>query len=403
MKTSKMICVLAIVAVVLGLTAAGAFAQQGRETTVGDVVGYTPPDNVKGGVQNGIDYKNAKPMPLPQATSAPQPLTGAPANKPLGAPGFKAGSPGDGKTIPDTTAIGDREQPQASDSNDIIIPQEYGTSDHPFTTSRVELSTTAANAVSKLYPYRAAGKLYFNIGVDTYVCSASLIQPGIIVTAAHCVIQFGSGTGWYANWKFIPAMHNTTKPYGTWSVVKAWALGSYANGTDACSQAGVVCTNDVALLVAKPAGKVYPGKKTGWFGYGWDGYGFTTPASGPYSGSTVALINQLGYPVTHDSGLKMQRTDSQGFVSTMVNNTVWGSRQTGGSSGGPELVNLGTAATLSGTDYGSDAQYNTVVGVTSWGYNDTTVKQQGASAFTSSNIVPLVNAACADIPAACTP
>lgn len=100
----------------------------------------------------------------------------------------------------------------------------------------------------------------------------------------------------------------------------------------------------------------------------------------------------------------MQRTDSQGYVNTtMVNNTVWGSRLTGGSSGGPALTNLGMAATLSGTTYGTYATFNTVVGVTSWGYNDTAMKAQGASPFLSTNIGKLVTTACAAYPAACAP
>jgi len=101
----------------------------------------------------------------------------------------------------------------------------------------------------------------------------------------------------------------------------------------------------------------------------------------------------------------MQRTDSTGFVSsTNSNNTVWGSRQTGGSSGGPELVNLGTKAVLSGgVSFGTYNTSNIVVGVTSWGYTDQAVKQQGASPFLSTNITTLVNQACASIPAACAP
>jgi len=101
----------------------------------------------------------------------------------------------------------------------------------------------------------------------------------------------------------------------------------------------------------------YPGTRVGWYGYGWNGWGFNS--------SKQILINQLGYPVSHDSGLKMQRTDSQGFVDAeMSNNTVWGGRQTGGSSGGPELVNLGPLATLGGGVLpGSAYNRNIVVGV----------------------------------------
>ena len=202
----------------------------------------------------------------------------------------------------------------------------------------------------------------------------------------------------YSGWTFVPALYNSTAPYGQFTVAKAYVMTAYYNGTDSCYQRGVVCANDMAVLVAnKNASGSYPGTYTGWFGYGWNGYGFAT-----YNNVKTALINQLGYPVSHDAGLMMQRTDSQGYVnSTMSGNTVWGSRQTGGSSGGPELVNLGIAASLSGVAYGSDAGYNTVVGVTSWGYTDLTVKEQGASPFTSSNIVALVNTACAAYPAAC--
>jgi hypothetical protein len=128
--------------------------------------------------------------------------------------------------------------------------------------------------------------------------------------------------------------------------------------------------------------------------YGVDGFGFSNGA---------ALISQLGYPVSHDAGVRMQRTDSEGYVDAgLSNNTVWGTRQTGGSSGGPELVNLGLPAVLSGTSPGSDAAYNVVVGVTSWGYNSTAVKQQGASPFLGTNITLLHKTACSVKPGACS-
>jgi hypothetical protein len=98
----------------------------------------------------------------------------------------------------------------------------------------------------------------------------------------------------------------------------------------------------------------------------------------------------------------MQRTDSCGFVDgNASNNTVIGSLQTGGSSGGPWLVNFGIKPVLSGTAVGAEATRNTVVNATSWGYTSTLVKQQGASPFTSGNIVPLVSSACGGAPSAC--
>ena len=361
-----------------------AFAAQG--VVVSSAVVSSPESQASG--DETIDFRNAKPMPLPMVDTAPAPAGRGTAIRGSGTPGFEPGATGTGKTELGTTLPG-----AASDAiggaNDPII-QEYGTSDHPFTTSRVDLSS---NTISKLYPYRAAGKLYFKIGPDSFVCSASLIQRGLIVTAAHCVANFGQQQ-FYSNWKYVPALSGATAPYGTWNVRNAFVMTSYYDGTDVCTAPGVVCTNDVAVLVVKQQNGVYPGTSTGYLGYGWDGYGFS-------SGGT-ALINQLGYPVSHDSGKKMQRTDSQGFVSVDVDNTVWGSRQTGGSSGGPEVVNLGRAPVLSGgVGFGTDSDYNIVVGVTSWGYVDQAIKQEGASAFTSGNIVILRDAACTAYPKAC--
>jgi hypothetical protein len=100
----------------------------------------------------------------------------------------------------------------------------------------------------------------------------------------------------------------------------------------------------------------------------------------------------------------MQRTDSLGFVDpAAADNTIIGSRQTGGSSGGPWLANLGVPRVLlsDGVTRGSAAKWNRLVGVTSWGYVDQKWKQQGASAFRGSDIRALLRAACREPPAAC--
>ena len=363
----------------------GALAEQAGVTQSKTVTSFTPPSNV------AIDFQNAKPMPLPRAIKAPSAPAGEGSSlQKSGTPGFASGSPGTGQMTPETWTP---PAPQKPNSDfDIETPHEYGTLLIPFTTSRVDLS---GNTPSKLYPYRAAGKLYFKEGDSTYVCSASLIKKGVIVTAAHCVADFGKST-FYTGWTFVPALSGKNKPYGTWTAKEVWIKSSYYDGTDSCAESGIVCQNDVAVIALKPKSGKYPGTSTGWLGYAWNGYGFTSEGK--------SLINQLGYPQSHDSGIMMQRTDSQGFVdSTSSNNTVWGSRQTGGSSGGPELVNLGKGAVLDDTTYGSEADYNVVVGVTSWGYTSTAQKVQGASPFTSDNIVSLITSACNKYPNACTP
>lgn len=341
-----------------------------------------------------IDYANATPLPLPivPAGAADMGSFRDSSNAALfeGAPGFSPGAVGNGKEFPVRLA-----QP-GSQSSSSVQPMEFGTSNHPFTTSRVNLE---GNMLSKTYPYRAAGKLFFKIGGSSYVCSASLIQPGVVVTAAHCVTDFGGD--WYSDWTFVPAYNDGAAPYGKWKAKVAVVMSSYKSGSDSCAVPGVVCRNDVAVIALTPQGGLlspqinYAGNLTGWLGYGWNGYGFT-----PYN---QAQFTQLGYPMSHDAGGLMQRTESLAYVApSLSNNSVWGSRQTGGSSGGPEVVNLGHSSVLSGgVTPGSEATFNVVTGVTSWGYTDQAVKQQGASPFRSSNIGLLVPAACSFEPGAC--
>ena len=100
-------------------------------------------------------------------------------------------------------------------AEDGVGSQDFGTNNHPFSTARADLYGKKNNT---LYPYRAAGKLFFKIGSSTYICSASLIKRGIVVTAAHCVANYGQSQ-FYSGWQFVPAYRNGTAPYGTWTVL----------------------------------------------------------------------------------------------------------------------------------------------------------------------------------------
>lgn len=155
-----------------------------------------------------IDFANAKPMPLPKTTLTPASLQSALLDaQPLGRPGGVAGKQGNGRQTPEilvpAKAISE------SDAN-AVAPEAYGTSNHPFTTSR---ANPTGGKVTNLYPFRAAGKLFFNIGASTYLCSASLIKKGLVVTAAHCVANFGARQ-FYSNWRFVPGYDNGAAPYG---------------------------------------------------------------------------------------------------------------------------------------------------------------------------------------------
>jgi hypothetical protein len=77
----------------------------------------------------------------------------------------------------------------------------FGTFGIPYTTTRVQegngpgVGATSANRLGTTYPYRTVGKLTFSAGY----CSASLIRRSVIVTAAHCIQNFGSGGNTFSN------------------------------------------------------------------------------------------------------------------------------------------------------------------------------------------------------------
>lgn len=277
-----------------------------------------------------------------------------------------------------------------------VTPMSYGSLyEWPFTTSRVELTGRLSN--SRIYPYRAAGRLFIlrNNG-DVAACSASLIKKGVIITAAHCVADFGVGYN-IVDALFVPGFFNGKAPYGSVRPVAVYVLPSYTGGTEDCAVPGVVCTNDVALLVLSNRRGRFVGQKTGWLNVGGDGWGFNN--------SGAAQITQLGYPVGIDYGNQMIRNDSLGEVSDETDsfNTLIGSNMTPGSSGGPMLVNFGIPGVNNDAFGGFEADANFVVGVTSWGYFGGTDAVMGSSSFTSDNVGVMLPAACAAYPLACAP
>jgi hypothetical protein len=271
-------------------------------------------------------------------------------------------------------------------------PDEFGTGNQPFSTARADFISVATNTY---WPYRASGRLTFqDSNNNSYYCSASLIKRGLVVTAAHCVALWGTSSQWYHNWQFTPGYRSGVAPYGIWTVSQARVKTAYHNGTDGCAVPGVVCPDDVAILTLNTdSSGNYAGTYTGWYGYGWNGYGFV---------NGLTHITQIGYPACLDNGLLMERNDSQGFVSEAdSSNTIIGTLMRNGSSGGPWVNNFGVRPTLTGTSSGSAAGPNIVVGVTSWLYTDDAVKQEGASPFTSDNVASMVTTACTATPAAC--
>ena len=258
------------------------------------------------------------------------------------------------------------------------LQRAFGSFGIPYTTTRVQdgarsVSAAEANRQSTTYPYRTIGKLTYRDGTNTFACSASVIRRGIIVTAAHCIQDFGSGNNIFTTFRFRPGHYGAAgatasqiAPYGTWVPFRVTRSTSWVNGTDTgCNDARA---NDLAVMAVRRQGGQFIGDRVGYLGYGWNNYSFV---SSPKTGNlSTAAVSTLGYPGLLDGGRIMQRTDGPTYTTTVCGAPqLWqGSNLTGGSSGGPWIVNFATRkAVRSGGAVEGQQSGLFVIGVTSWG------------------------------------
>lgn len=296
----------------------------------------------------------------------------------------------------------------------------FGSFGIPYTSTRVELypllsiAGSAPNFLSTTYPYSAIGKLTFTTPAGSAHCSASLIRRSVIVTAAHCVQNFGTPTV-FTNFKFQPGHYGPAgataaqkAPFATWSTRIVTRSNTWVNGTDIGS--GAARDNDVAVfIIAKKAGK-FIGDRTGYLSYGWNNYSFaTSPKTGNLA---VAATSTLGYPALMDAGKIMQRADGPTYTTTVSGaGQLWqGNNFTGGASGGPWIVNfVSVDPVLSGGAVIGNASTIAVIGVTSWGSSDPNAPKDNYSSqfrqntrfpnadyggYGAGNIGSLLNSAC---------
>lgn len=334
-----------------------------------------------------------------------------PFQNPLPPPDTSAVQPAAGVTVKVAGAIPGHMGEKGPVDNSYIT-RAFGSFGVPYTEARVKHKPTGAvgarsgGYLSATYPYRAIGRLTFDVGY----CSASLIRRSVLVTAAHCIQNFGSGGNTFSGWTFSPAYYDGNNPYGTWGYLVVVWPGSWANGTDIGT--GSARDNDLAvIIVAKSGGDQFIGDIVGYFSYGWNNYSFVNSANTGYL--WTAAVSTLGYPGLLDSGRIQQRTDGPSYLTEIegAGQIYQGSNFTGGSSGGPWLVNFKyqDPAFSGGTNAGLRAARNVIIGVTSWGTADPNVPKDNYSSqfrqnaryplgnyggFGAGNIASLLNTAC---------
>jgi hypothetical protein len=237
----------------------------------------------------------------------------------------------------------------------------------------------------------------------------------VIVTAAHCIQHFGSGSSVFSNWTFTPASYNGSAPYGNWTWQVLVRPASWSNGTDIGS--GSARDNDLAVIILrKNTQGRFIGDITGYFTYGWNNYSFVRSI---LTGNLwTAALTTSGYPGLLDSGRILQRSDGPSYLTTLsgAGQIYQGSNFTGGSSGGPWMANFGyqNPSFSGGANGGGASVSNVIVGVTSWGASDPNVKKDNWSSqfrqntryplasygtFGAGNIASLLNTACSAKPA----
>jgi V8-like Glu-specific endopeptidase len=114
------------------------------------------------------------------------------------------------------------------------------------------------------YPFRTFGLLQ---GVDAdgglFNCSATLIGPRTVLTAAHCL--YNHEKGWLDDFVFVPGLLSMEEvPFGVYEYETAYIFRGYIENYQ--GYYGSVVPWDIAVVILQ-----YPlGEDLGWMGYGYD-------------------------------------------------------------------------------------------------------------------------------------
>jgi V8-like Glu-specific endopeptidase len=118
----------------------------------------------------------------------------------------------------------------------------------------------------KQHPYQAIGKLYFDTSTGPTYCTAAVIGPDLIVTAARCILDTNTDTV-YSNFAFCPAARGSSCPYGTFPWQEIVLFFAYVEA----SRWDSVINFDVALVYLQPNRANHSVQTyTGWLGHSWN-------------------------------------------------------------------------------------------------------------------------------------
>ncbi|MBB5133296.1 V8-like Glu-specific endopeptidase [Thermocatellispora tengchongensis] len=183
------------------------------------------------------------------------------------------------------------------------------------------------------------GRIFFTYQGRNASCSGSAVtsaNKSVVLTAGHCVKLGGA---FHSNWVFVPGYNEGERPHGTWVATRlittpGWNSREDVNGDMA---AAVVAPLDGKLLTDVVGGQgvaFNQGRRQQMYSFGY-------PASGRYDGSRLIYCSGRAF----DDFLL-----SQGIGLTC--------NMTGGSSGGPWLLNFNESTGLGTLNSVNSFKYN---------------------------------------------